>query len=934
MNRSFVKSAHASFWLAIIFVLPFGAHAQADRAKTSDAAQGRIVGRIVDAKTGTGITDAVVSVEGTAAGARSTINGRFSITSVPSGSATLLVRRLGYAAKRVSGIAVDANAVIEQNIALDASSVDLGTTVVTASVERGTVNEALDQQRTAIAIVNSVTAEQITRSGDGDAAQAVKRVSGVTLQNGKYVFVRGLGERYTTTSLDGARIPSPEPERKVVPLDLFPAGLLEAVTTTKTFTPDQAGDFSGAQVDIRTKGFPGRKVVSWSTGAGYNSAATGKRLVSAPRLGTEWLGFAGSARSLPSIVANAGDFGSMTSAQADAAARSFRNAWTPRAENGTPNYSTSASVAGRSKAIVPGMGYLLSASYGNSQEVKQNEVHSTAVPDGKGAVVPYNSFSGSSSSSSVLWGGIANLSTLVGERTLVTLNNNYNRSSDNEARELRGTLDDFGFEATRSSLGFTERSVRSNQLRIERTIGSAHQLDASFASSRVTRREPDRSELQYVREPDPLAGTPLPFALFSYNPDGARRTFSDLAENSLAGTLDYRLSIGSPGSEAIIKFGAAIRATDRDADNSSYSILGFRLTRAEREKSAEEIFTAASIDALSPKLTVLLNSTGGSYEASERTSAGYGMIDIPVGSRIKVIAGARIERAALEVKSVATSGERVTSTQDDIDVLPSLVANVSIGENQSARLSVTRTLSRPEYRELSPVTYRDVIEQRDIFGNPDLKRALITNVDARWEWFPNAGEIVGVGIFAKQFDNPIERVDVATSGASRLGFINADGATNYGLEIEVRKQFGLFSDSYRPLSVFANGTVMKSSIDISGDQLSALTNKTRAMVGQAPYVFNTGASWSSESAKTTATILYNLVGRRITAAGSMPLPDTYESARAGLDLSLQTPLFGSVSARFDARNLLDSPYEVTQGSVIRERYNAGRVLSFGIKWQQ
>jgi len=236
------------------------------------------------------------------------------------------------------------------------------------------------------------------------------------------------------------------------------------------------------------------------------------------------------------------------------------------------------------------------------------------------------------------------------------------------------------------------------------------------------------------------------------------------------------------------------------------------------------------------------------------------MIDVPIGERLRVIGGARVEHALLDVASIATTGERANASLDNTDLLPSLVANLSISENQNFRLSASQTVSRPEYRELSPVTYRDVIEQRDIFGNPNLRRAKIINVDARWELFPNAGEIIGLGAFAKRFTDPIERVDVATSGASRLGFINADGASTYGLEVELRKALA-------PFSVFGNATVMKSTIDITSDKLSSLTNRKRPMVGQAPYVANAGLTWSSSSAKSSATVLYNVVGRRITAAG-------------------------------------------------------------------
>jgi hypothetical protein len=922
MKAYMVRPARILLWSAL-FGLPIA----------NAAAQGKITGRIIDSKTGAGITEATVLVEGSTIGARSVIDGRFTIAQVPSGNVDLAIRRIGYAAKRVTGVNVRDGQMVEENISLDAASVDLGTTVVSASAERGTVNEALDVQRTATAIVNSVTAEQITKNGDGDAAQAIKRVSGITLQNGRYVFVRGLGDRYTTASLDGARIPSPEPEKKVVPLDLFPSGLLDVVTTTKTFTPDQPGDFSGGQVDVRTREFPARGMRTLSFGFGGNAIATGKDIVSAPSVGREWLGFGGNERSIPAVVAAAGDFGSLNVRETDAAARSFRNVWTPLSQPGDPNLSTSAAVGGKANIGQQNFGYLLSGSYSRAQEIKSGELRSTAVPDGNGSAKPYNEFKGGSSSSSVLWGGLLNLNALIGEKTLVTLNNTYNRSADNEAHQDHGTLDDYGFETARSSLAFIERTVRSNQLKVERTLSGNHQLSASFTSSGVTRKEPDRSELQYVREPDPSTGSPLPYALFSYNPDGARRTFSELSESGIAAAIDYRAALGNPARATVLKVGGSFRRTERDADNSSYSLLGYGFTRAQREQPAEKIF-GASPGSSTPLLSVLLNSTGGSYSASDRVGAGYGMLDIPVGDRLRIIGGARVERALLDVNSIATSGERSRASLVNTDILPSLVANFSLTDAQAVRLSASQTVSRPEYRELSPVTYRDVIEQRDVFGNPDLRRARIMNFDARWEWFPRAGEIIGFGAFVKKFDDPIERVDVATSGASRLGFINADGASTIGLELELRKILPIGNADDRPLSVFGNAAVMRSSIDITSDRLSSLTNRKRPMVGQAPYVANAGATWSSRAAKSSATILYNVVGRRITAAGSTPLPDTHESARSGIDASLQAPIFGGISARFDAKNLLDSPFEVKQGSVVRERYRSGRVISLGLKWQQ
>src|SRR5688572_22759965 len=300
---------------------------------------GRIVGRIVDAETGRGISDAGIQVVGTTMGVMSGVEGRYALGSIPAGTMTLQVRLIGYQPKTVTGLQLDAGATLEQDIVLSPATVRLEATVVTADAERGSVNAALDAQRNATGIVSAITAEQIQRSPDGDAAQAVQRVAGVTVQDGKYVFVRGLGERYTTTALNGARLPSPEPERKVVPLDLFPSSLLQTITTAKTFTPDLPGDFAGAQVDIRTREFPAHRSISYSASVGYNTAATGEHVLAAPRTGTEWLGFAGSERRLPGRLAAAPDLGAISRSDMNGHLRSLRGVWSAREARATPNSS-------------------------------------------------------------------------------------------------------------------------------------------------------------------------------------------------------------------------------------------------------------------------------------------------------------------------------------------------------------------------------------------------------------------------------------------------------------------------------------------------------------------------------------------------------------------------------------------------------------------
>jgi outer membrane receptor protein involved in Fe transport len=916
--RLFGASLVASLLVMIAGSLP---------AQTSNgaAATGRVVGRIVDASSGEGLAGVGLQIIGTTVGAQSGLDGRFSISGVPAGVVSLQARRIGFTPKTVTGVQVPGGGVVEQDISLGAAAVTLTATVVTASAERGTVNAALDAQRTSVNVVNAVTREQISRSPDSDAAQAVQRVSGVTVQDGKYVFVRGLGERYTTTSLNGARIPSPEPERKVVPLDLFPSALIQSVTTSKTFTPDQPADFSGAQVNIQTREFPARRQTQFSSSFGYNDAATARQIVAPIPLGRDWLGFAGVARRIPGPVVSAGSFEPEPSqSDVNAMVSSFRNAWTPRLQDGEPNRSLGISTGGNTALLGVRTGYIGSLSYSYNQEVRENEVRAYAEPtDGTTEI---DRFEGSTGRASVLWGGLLNASLMFGDNTRLSFNNTYNHSADSEARSEAGFDNNLGTRLLIDRLRFVERTVRSNQVVADRQFGARGRLNLAFTSSAVSRDEPDRSE--FVRA-DPGDGQ-APFWL--EHPQSAVRTYGSLTESSYNSSMDYSLQLGAPERQHELKVGGLYRFTERDSDNRVYSIQGRSLSLDSRRLSAEEIFDGRFSRGSDSYFRIAPLSQGGSYTAQEEVGSGYGMFDWAVGQRLHVISGARVERSEVLVRAAPTVGSPVRANPTYTDVLPSLTVNFRATDRHVLRLSTSQTLSRPEYREQAEVGYRDVIGGENIIGNSKLRRTLIQNADLRWEFYPGPGEVFSLGVFGKRFDDPIERIYLATSGTRVTTFVNADAATNFGAELEVRAGLDRIAGFLSPFTLFSNLTVMRSSVQLSASEQGS--QEERAMVGQAPYVVNAGLSYAPAGSSVSATVLFNRVGRRVYSASVLPLPLTYEEARSGLDVSLRTPLFGGIAARFDAKNLLDSEYLLRQGTVTRESYRAGRVYSVGLSVQR
>ncbi|MEO5800239.1 MAG: TonB-dependent receptor [Gemmatimonadales bacterium] len=893
------------------------------------AAQGdaRVTGRVLDVDGGFPLGGARITVDGTTVTTTTAIDGRYTLRNVPAGSVSLRIVKIGYNPKLVTFLTIPNSGVVTQDVTMSMKSVELQEISVTAAVENGTVHSALDEQRKSVGIVNAISREQIARSPDGDAASAAQRVSGATVQDGKYVFVRGLGDRYTQASLNGARIPSPEPEKKVVPLDLFPSALLEGVTVSKTFTPDQPGDFAGASVNIRTREFAGKRFAAFSVSSGFNDAITGKVGSFAPSTGRDILALGAAARQIPALLKGTDFSQQLPAAQTNALIGSLRNVWSPISRSGSPNGGGGLTLGGAIPTGPSEISYLLSGTYGYTQETRASERRALAQIGSTGAAEEVDRYDGTTDRSSVLWGGILNLGYDLGGKSKISWNNSYNRTMDNEGRRESGSSENLALPLDITRLRYVERNVASSQLTVRHEFGGRHLVDYGVNLAQVARKEPDRSEIVYDRS------TAVP-TWFGFANEGAVRTFADLREHSVEGSANWQFFLGAPEAGLSFKVGGIYRQTNRDAVNTAFSLSLIRpLPEAITSLAPEQIFDGRLTGIGDANLRITPLAAGGSYTASDRLVAGYVMTTLPLSRSLELVTGARIERSNVRVDSRSTAGEPSVARPEFTDLLPSLALNLKLGEMTNLRLSGTQTLSRPEYRELSPILFREVIGFDNVKGNPDLQRALIQNVDFRWEWYPGRGEIVSIGLFAKHFKDPIERVYQGTSGTRIITYVNAASADNRGVELEFRKGLGMLGGALKHLDLFTNATVMKSTIHLDAGS-GSVTNANRKMVGQAPYVVNAGLTWTHPGGNASATALFNRVGERITEAGETPLPDVIEQPRNVLDLSLRFPVAGALSARLDAKNLLDAPYRLTQGSVVRESYRAGRVVGIGFSWTQ
>lgn len=889
---------------------------------------GRIVGRIVETGQGAPIAGAQVVVAGTSIHTVSAIDGRYTLQNVPVGPVSITARMLGYAPKTVTGLVVTSKDVVEQNISLTASVVQLEEVAVTAEAEKGSLNAALDQQKNSNSVINTISAEQIAKSPDSDAGAAVQRVSGVSVEDGKYVIVRGLGERYTTTALNGAAIPSAETDRKVVPLDLFPTNLLDGITTSKTFTPDQPGDFSGARVDLKTKEFPAGRVINLGVSAGFNTAVTGQNIAQAPTVSGDWFGNGAGPRALPANVAAAGDLSGSTPAEVNSYIASFRNVWAPNQGDGNGAGGFNASIGGEDPLFGHLFGYLASFTYGYTQEVRTDQTKGvTKVGSEWDTALPINQYTGSSAIGSVLWGGMLNFSTRIGANSKLDFNNTYTRGADNAVEDLGGLNEEFDREFLFSRLTYVQRSIRTNQLVGNHLLGQRNYLTWQVATNGVNRDEPDRSDIGYTTTTGPN-GELVPDAWFGQT-RFATRTWSTLNQTNWDMGANLQHSFGSLSRPWNVKAGGAWRTGQRTVDIRAYDIVNQSLPNSELQQAPEQVFSQANID--NGAFIMQANANGGRYDANEDIYAGFVQAELPLTSRLQFVGGARLEAWNLVVNSVTTQGATVTSNPNKVDILPSIGLNYILTPDQNLRFAATQTVSRPEYRELAPISYFEQVGFAVTQGNPALNRALIQNVDLRWEWFPRGGEILSAGVFYKHFDSPIEKVYIAAAGANILSYVNAEAANNFGLELEARKNLDFAGSFMRQFTAFANVTLMKSNIVVGNDSISAATNPERPMVGQSPFIVNAGLLWAQKA--WAASLLYNVQGQRILEAGVGGIPDAYEQPRSMLDATVQIPILPTLTAKLEAKNLLNARYLFEQGGVVRQAYYTGRIFGIGFRWE-
>jgi outer membrane receptor protein involved in Fe transport len=942
-----MKLLSARAFLRVMMVLAFSVTLLAQETGSLD-------GLVVDAETGEELLGVNVMLQGTTLGAATDLDGHYRILNVPVGSYTLAGTYIGYAKFTVNAVEVKAGSATTVNMKLNSEALELGEVVIEAKEINNTEASLLSIQKRSAGVSDGISSEQIKKSPDADAGDAVKRVSGVTVIGDKNVVVRGLGERYNNARLNGASIASPEPLKRTVPFDVIPANLLDNIVVSKTFSPDQPGDFAGGSVNLTTKEFPEKLLLSASVSSSYNDQSSLKEFMTYQGGNRDWLGMDDGTRAIPDRVEE-------VTAQYQgwindepvrrSLAKEFKNVWEPVGSSAPLNGSRSFSFGNTSSLGGRPLGYLLAFNYGSSfsRRTEKQYYYTSAFDEASGttSLDTTANLSVDRSVRAVGLGGIFDLNHKLSDRHKISLKSMYTRSADDEVKSFEGTIDD-DTQYRNYHLAWTERALFTLQPKGAHEFPSLldSRLEWTYAYSRGAFDQPDRRDVYYN-----YSDVDSDWVFLGTSDSGFRR-FAKMRDDVHEFNFDWSVPFkfrSLPGSK--LKFGALARSQDRTFPTRKFYLNSARVPGApayDATLDPEQIFSPHYIDNYFHLAEI--SGTLDSYNADMQTQAGFLMADMLINKHWRATYGARIENTKQHFKTFPPiAGGALDVTEggpEHTDVLPALALTYKLNDKSNLRFAASKTVANPDYQELVPAEDSDYFEGTVKRGNPDLRYTKIANFDLRTEYYPRPWETLSFGVFYKRITDPIEwflAPGFAGGEVSLPG--NLVDANNLGAELEFRKQFDFLEKSLGSwaarFSALGNFTYVSSTVDLNvdkykpGQQLTGetvLTNDNRPMMGQSDYVVNLALGYDDLKRGTSARLLFNTFGERISQVGAYGVPDTYEQPFSKLDASVNQKVSANWSAKFNATNLLDSDVEFLTGESTFINYRVGRTFALGLTY--
>ena len=937
-----------NIFILLIILSPFMAVAQS----------GLLRGKIIDAEMGEELIGATMVVEGSGIGSSSDLDGNYTINNLEPGIYTFVSQYISYQTQKFENVEIKAGETTTINIVLKSESLGLDEVVIVAKASKRSEAALLNVQKKSANVIEGLSAEQMSRSGDSDAASALKRVTGVNVVGGKYIFVRGLSDRYSKTTLNGSEIPGLDPNRNTVQMDIFPASLIENIVVYKSFSPDLPGDFTGGYINIETRDFPEQFCLDAAFSFGFNTQASlNQNFLSYQGSTGDALGFDNGFRSIPqSASASIPDYPTETQTLTSIAT-DFNKIMEPQKTTSFLNNKVSFSV-GDNKNIgkQSQLGYIFGFSFKHENEFYENGEKGRYQLNGQGdsQLNTQHKYTDTQGRTEALWGALLNVSFKINPHHKLGINLFKNQSGMSGARYMLGKKpsdDTDGLLIETRVLQWIERSLNTAQLRGEHYFENLSKLKFNWLMA---------VSYSYQDEPD------MRFFTNSYYPENndknkyqiepsiykvPARYYRFMEEMNYDFKTNFALDLGSGKHAPTLKFGASYLYKNRSFSDKRID-YAFQMPANSYNGSVNDFIADENIgnnieaDPASGYLFGLYvrgnpdDDLKNSYIANQSVSAGYAMLDTRFGGKLRITGGLRLEHTIINSHSLDTRLE--PGYLNNIDLLPALNFTYSLNSRTNLRLNLSRSLARPTFRELAPYANEDFAGGETYVGNANLQRTLINNIDIKWEYFIRPNEIISLAAFYKGFTNPIELVDNPKAQNPELKWENADKATVYGLEADFRKKLD-FVHALRNMKLGINISYIYSSVNIDTAQTEGIRTSeteyvyTRAMWGQSPYIVNIFAAYENNKLGFNANLIYNASGPKIVVNVKGATPDIYEQPLHSLNFIANKSIGKNFTLNFKAKNILNSTFRQTYTYNNKEynyrSFKRGVLVELGIKYR-
>ncbi|MCB2195307.1 MAG: TonB-dependent receptor [Bacteroidetes bacterium] len=944
------------------------------------AQSGTIRGTVYDANTGEFLPGVTIYIESISHGTITDLDGKFNLKVAP-GTYNLKISFISYETVVMEGLKVESEEVtLINDVGLKEATFEIASAVVTAKAVRNTETALLALKHKSPNVFDGISAASLRRTGDSDAASSIKRVTGVSVSNGKYVYVRGLGDRYTKTILNGVDVPGLDPDRNTIQMDIFPTNIIDNIIVHKTFSAELPADFTGGAVDIELKDFPEEKKGNISISAGYNPNFHFKdNYLTYEGGSTDFLGFDDGSRDAPA-TSNIPQFAEVfmdPESEQGLRYREILEGFNPNMsaikEKSLMNYGLGVSFGNQKVREKVTIGYNFALSYKNETEFYENAKYGKYSQLGDKSITelnPDNLSNGPLGKNNVFLSGLAGFAVKTAH-SKYRINLIHLQNGESGAGIFDFVSDDRGttFTAYQHVLEYTQRSLTN--LFIEgkhKKIESNWEVLWKLSPTLSKIEDPDNRFTRYVYRSTGLEiGTETGFP---------ERTWRDLNEINLGGVFHVTRKFTFKGEDAKLKFGGAYTYKDREFDVFTYSINVRNMTNL--TGNPDELFYEENLwpylgdpqNGIAYDANFIPVNTN-QYDANVNYAAVYVSGELNILKKLKSVIGLRAENYTQRYTGSDQSRTKVFENDkvlDDFDIFPAVNLVYSLSDEQNIRVSYSKTIARPSLKELSYAQIFDPVsgvtfiggladdKGYDIEGNyvvfwdGDLKSSSVHNFDLRWEWFHERGQMISLSGFYKQFLNPIEMVQFATTQKTQIQPRNVGDGEVYGAEFEFRQGLSFLGHRFENFSVNSNFTYAYSEIELTQTEYeSRLLNarvgesvdKTRSLAGLSPYVINAGLLYNGSTSdgiwkNLQAGLFYNVQGETLTIVGMASKPDIYTLPFHSLNFTLNKE-FNGIGLGIKVNNILNNKSEkVYQAYGAQDQYyellEKGRSYSISLKY--